>query len=569
MPRILRKRKRLQREIEPDEIFIDAANIAELNQDRFEGRIERPLSNRAVFTVLAIASIFLLLYIGRAWNLQFMNGVAYAKQAAENKLAQQTVFADRGTIVDAKGRELAYNSRASVDDDFATRVYASYDGLAHVVGYTKPPAKDSSGFYYRDRFLGVDGVEQIYDGPLNGQNGLRLTETDARGKVVSQSLQNEPVPGEKLSLSIDAEVTQGLYHAIVDRAQASGFQGGAGIIMDIQTGKLLALTSYPEYSSEALSSGDQDALKSLLADARQPFLDRATNGLYAPGSIVKPIVGLAALSEGVIDENKQILSTGSISIPNPYDPAHPSVFKDWRPQGYVDLRHAIAVSSDVYFYEVGGGFQNQLGIGIDKLDQYFRMFGFGAPAGFFGVNEPSGTIPTPAWKAANFDGDPWRIGDTYHTAIGQYGVQVAAMQAVRAVAAIANGGKLLTPTLLASSSVQVASTINLPEHDFEVVREGMRLGVTEGIGAAVKLPFVAVAAKPGPAQIGAHNEYINSWVVGFFPYAHPKYAFAMVLERGPSTTTVGAAPAFGQFLLWMRDHEPEYLGLASTTAANL
>ncbi len=553
------RRKRLQREIEPDEIFIDAANVADFDQAHFEGRIERPLGNRAVFAVLTIVSLFMLLFIGRAWNLQFIQGTAYAKQAAENKLAEQEVFADRGEIVDVKGRELASNTRASVDDDYAQRVYATYEGLAHVVGYTKPPAKDSSGFYYRSTFEGVDGIEQIYNDKLQGQNGLRLTETDARGKVVSQSTEREPTPGEKLTLSIDADVTQGLYQAIVTRAEESGFQGGAGIIMDIHTGELLALTSYPEYSSEALSSGDQASLQALLADKRQPFLDRATSGLYAPGSIVKPIVGLAALAEGVIDENKQILSTGSISLPNPYDPLHPSIFKDWRPQGYVDIRHAIAVSSDVYFYEVGGGFQTQAGLGIDKLDQYFRMFGFGAPAGFFGVNEPAGTIPTPAWKAKNFDGDPWRIGDTYHTAIGQYGVQVTPMQAVRAVAAIANGGTLLTPTLIASSSPQVASTINLPAHDFDVVREGMRLGVTEGIGAAVKLPYVQVAAKTGTAQIGAHNEFINSWVVGFFPYEHPKYAFAVVLERGPSTTTVGAAPAFGQFLMWMHDHEPQYL----------
>ena len=89
----------------------------------------------------------------------------------------------------------------------------------------------------------------------------------------------------------------------------------------------------------------------------------------------------------------------------------------------------------------------------------------------------------------------------------------------------------------------------------------------DGIAQAMKLPYIDVAAKTGTAQVGAHNEYINSWVVGFFPYEHPKYAFAVVLEKGPSTTTVGAAPAFGQFLIWMREHEPQYLGLASTTAA--
>jgi hypothetical protein len=146
MPGLRRRKKRLQREIEPDEIFIDSANLADLNTDRFEGRIERPLGTRSVFAVLAIVSLFMVLYIGRAWNLQFINGIAYAKQAAENKLEERVVFADRGTIVDVKGRELVSNSRASVTDDFAARVYSTYQGLSHVVGYTKPPAKDSAGF---------------------------------------------------------------------------------------------------------------------------------------------------------------------------------------------------------------------------------------------------------------------------------------------------------------------------------------------------------------------------------------------------------------------------------------
>jgi penicillin-binding protein 2 len=352
-------------------------------------------------------------------------------------------------------------------------------------------------------------------------------------------------------------VTQGLFDAIAARADASGFQGGSGVIMDIHTGEIIALTSYPEYSMQALSDGDKDSLAALMADKRQPFLNRAVNGLYSPGSIIKPFVGVAALTEGVIDENKQILSTGSISLPNPYDPAHPSVFKDWRPQGLVNVRQAIAVSSDVYFYEVGGGFQNQPGLGIDRIDQYLRLFGFGAPAGLLGFDEPAGTIPTPAWKLANFDNDPWRIGDTYHTAIGQYGVQVTPLQAARAVAALANGGMLMTPTIIASSTPQGVD-LHLPAHNLDVAKEGMRMGVTQGIATAVNIPGLAVAAKTGTAQVGVHNEYINSWMVGFFPYDNPRYAYAIVLERGPASTLVGASAAASDFLRWMIANAPEY-----------
>lgn len=558
MPK-LRRKKKLRSEIHPDEIFIDSANVAELDRDSFEGRIERPIGARSLVAVVALASLCMLAYTARAFDLQLLKGEAYATQAAENKLAERVVFADRGIIVDREGRELATNNRTSVDDDFAKRTYASYQGIAHVVGYTKPPAKDSSGFYYRDTYVGVDGIEQIFDTELTGKNGLRLTETDARGKVVSESTERTPEPGKKIQLSIDAEVTQGLYQALVHRAQESGFQGAAGVIMDVQTGELLALTSYPEFSPELLASGTPGVLTSLLNDKRQPFLDRAVNGLYAPGSIVKPIMGLAALTEGVINKNKQILSTGSISIPNPYNPDKPSIFKDWRAHGYVDLAHALAVSSDVYFYAVGGGYKDQKGIGIEKIDQYYRLFGYGSPTGFMGISEPSGTIPTPEWKLKTFKGDPWRLGDTYNTAIGQYGVQVTPLQAVRAVAAIANSGTLLSPTLLASSTPTVVRTISLPEENYIAVREGMRLGVTEGIAQAMHIPGLSIAAKTGTAQVGVHNEYINSWVTGFFPYDHPRYAFAIVLERGPSSTTVGAAPAMGEFFKWMLEHEPQYL----------
>ncbi len=258
-------------------------------------------------------------------------------------------------------------------------------------------------------------MERALNGILAGQNGTTLTETDAKGALVSQSIKVEPVPGARVQLSLDAEVTQGLYDAIATVADQSGFQGGSGVIMDVQTGELLAMTSYPEYSMDALSRGDQASLTALNADKRQPFLNRAVSGLYAPGSIVKPFMGVAALEEGVIDEHKQILSTGSISIPNPYNPDLPSVFKDWRVNGLTDVRRAIAVSSDVYFYEVGGGYKDQPGLGIDRIDKYLRIFGFGAPTGIQGFKEPAGNIPTPAWKEATFDGDPWRIGDTYHT----------------------------------------------------------------------------------------------------------------------------------------------------------
>lgn len=559
-----KKKRSLRAEVQPDEIFIDASNVSELDRDQFEGKIEQPL-NRSSF--LASGIVLSLVFFGlllRAGDMQIAHGKTYADKARENQSSQKILFADRGIIVDRKGMPLAYNQRlddtgTSTAQTFSTRVYADMRGLAHVVGYAKAPAKDSTGAYYRDAFVGMDGAERAYEKQLNGQNGLQLTETDAHGKVVAESVTQPQETGGQVKLSIDANVTQGLYDNIAELAQRSGFQGGAGVIMDIKTGEIVALTSYPEYSQNAVAQGDSQALQALNASKQQPFLDRATSGLYAPGSIVKPVVAAAAINEGVIDENKQILSTGSISVPNPYDPKHPSVFRDWRANGWVDARGAIAVSSDVYFYEVGGGYPGQLGLGIDRLDKYFSMFGFGSDAGLTGFTEQVGNIPTLDWKKKYFPADPtWRLGDTYHTAIGQYGMQVTPLQAVREAAAIANGGTLLTPTVLASSTPQ-GSKINISDHSLQVVREGMRQGVDVGIAGAVKFDFVHVAAKTGTAQIGLHNEFINSWMIGFFPYENPRYAYAVVLERGPAHTTMGSPAAVGQFLLWMHDNAPQYL----------
>jgi len=553
-----RFRKHRRTEIDPDEILLDAQNPADFDRDRFEGRIERPLTRRSFIFVGCLLAALAVLLVGRAGQLQIAKGATYAKQANDNQLEQKVIVADRGVIADVHGVPLAYNERANVTDEFAKRIYSDFRGVSNIVGYVKPPAKDSTGTYYRDVFQGMDGIEEAYNTQLAGVNGDKLSETNARGQVVSESTEMPPQSGQKITLSIDANVTEGLYDTIAKVAQQSGFHGAAGVLINVQTGEIVAMTTYPEYASQSLTDGDPASINALNTNKDLPFLNRAVDGLYSPGSIVKPVMAIAGLTEGVITENTQIVSTGSISVPNPYDKAHPSVFKDWRVNGLMTVRDALAVSSDVFFYEVGGGYQSQPGIGIDKINQYLHMFGFGTTTGLFGFTQPTGVVSGIAWKEANFPGDPWRLGDTYHTAIGQYGTQITPLQAVREVAAIASSGKLFTPTLIASSTPQFTQ-LNLPEQNFEIAREGMRQGVTTGIAQSVKFDFVHVAAKTGTAQVGAHNEFLNSWMIGFFPYEHPKYAYAIVMDRGPAGTLVGAPAAAGQFLLWMHDNAPQYL----------
>src|SRR3989344_4956703 len=220
------KGRKKHREIDPDEIFIDSANAGEFDLDQFEGRIERPLGRRSFIAAGALMSIFALLLLGRAADLQIVQGTAYAKQARENQLEQKVIFADRGAIDDRAGRHLAWNERKSVELDYATRTYSAYRGLGHAIGYVKAPAKESSGFYYRDTYTGVDGAEKAFDGILKGENGLTLTETDARGKFVSESKVSPPIVGSRIVLSIDALVNQGLFDAVGARARTAGEVGG-------------------------------------------------------------------------------------------------------------------------------------------------------------------------------------------------------------------------------------------------------------------------------------------------------------------------------------------------------
>ena len=140
------RRRKLIKEIEADEILIDSSNLPQYNTDQFEGRIERPIGRAVIRATLVAMCLVVALYTGRAFNLQLVNGAVYAKQAAENQLSEKIIFADRGIVEDRLGRPLAYNSLVSTTDDFAARTYGSLRGVAHVVGYVKPPQKDSSGY---------------------------------------------------------------------------------------------------------------------------------------------------------------------------------------------------------------------------------------------------------------------------------------------------------------------------------------------------------------------------------------------------------------------------------------
>jgi len=553
------------KEIEPDEIFIDSSNLPNFDTYQFEGRLEKPISRRSLFILGAIFFLIFVIFIGRIWSLQIKNGDYYFTKSENNRLRNSLIFAKRGVIYDREDTKLVWNSENSEDKAYDLRKYISLDGFAHLLGYLKYPSKDKYGFYFTEVSDGKDGVEKIYNDVLSGENGKRIVEVDALGNVQSENIIHNPKDGEDLKLSINAPIQAKLFQEIKSLAGRVGFTGGAGVIMDVNSGEVLALTSYPEYNSQVLTDGqNKELINKYFTDKNTPSLDRVIDGLYTPGSTVKPYMAFAALNENIIDPYTNILSTGSISLPNPYDATKPSVFKDWKAHGYVDMKKALAVSSDVYFYEIGGGFENQKGLGIANIDKYMKMFGFGEALTTPFFAGATGVIPTPEWKAENFNGEDWRVGNTYHTSIGQYGFQVAPIQLVRAVATIANGGKLLEPKILFgenSTSDKTVVDLNLNQSYLKIVRDGMHDGVVKDYGVAHGLNSAdySVAAKTGTAELGAYKQFVNSWVTGFFPYENPKYAFVIIMEKGPVANTTGALSVMRQVLDYMAVNKPEYL----------
>lgn len=565
--------KQISREIDPDEIFLDAKNLPGFDKDQFEGRIEKPIGMSAIFGVAISFLLIELVFFAKVINLQVVNGADLLRKSENNRLDRTPILAMRGVVSDRTGKPLAWNSfdeslqsasavlqPTTENLSFSRRSYISSPGFGHVLGHVSYPKRDSSGNFYQESFIGKDGVEEYYNNLLSGKNGVQIVEVDALNNAQPGNIIEEPKDGSALVLGIDARVQEKLHIAIRDLARERSYMAGAGVIMDVKSGELLALTSYPEYESGILSEGtDSKSIQGYLLDKRAVFLDRAVSGVYTPGSIIKPIIAIAALNEGVITPEKQILSTGSISIQNPYYPKLKSVFNDWKAHGLVDMRRALAVSSDVYFYEIGGGFEGQKGIGIANIEKYSRMFGFGSTTGIDLIDEKSGTIPSPEWKAKIFDGEPWRLGDTYHTAIGQYGFQVTLVQAVRAIAAVANGGTLVTPHLIREpAQIFPESSISIPAEYFKVASDGMRMAVLNGTVSGLNVPYVSVAGKTGTAEIDSGKKYVNSWAVGFFPYEKPRYAFAVVMERGPYENTLGGVFVIRQLFDWMQANTPGY-----------
>jgi len=554
---------RYKNQVDFEEVLLDASNIPEFNRGRMEGKRELPISKTSVYTVGILFLLISVAFLGQIFKLQIVEGGNYATIAGNNSIDKALIIAERGVVYDRKNEMLAWNEADdSGEYDFPIRAYTNRLGLGQVLGYVSYPKKDSRGFFFRTDYLGRSGVELAFDDILKGNNGSKIVEVDALDDVVSEFAIDAPSEGGPITLSIDAELSEIMYNIIATSTAQASFRSGAGAIMNIHTGELLALTSFPSFDPEVMADGDDvELIQEYNQDERLPFLNKVIGGAYTPGSIVKPFVAYAALEEEIISPNKEIISNGYILLPNPYNPSNPTRFNDWRAHGKMTMREAIAFSSNVYFYIIGGGFDGQEGLGITRMAENYRRFGMGDLTNINIAEEQSGVVPDPAWKEEVF-ADDWRLGDTYFTAIGQFGFLTTPIQMLRAYSALANGGYLVEPHVISGRQGEKVD-INIDEKKMQIIHEGMRKTVNfdGGTARALERDDVAIAAKSGTAEVGVGNAYVNSWSAGFWPYEEPEYAFILMMDKAPRSNALGATRIMGDVVEWMAVNRPEYLGI--------
>ncbi|OGZ75206.1 MAG: penicillin-binding protein 2, partial [Candidatus Staskawiczbacteria bacterium RIFCSPLOWO2_02_FULL_39_8] len=420
--------------------------------------------------------------------------------------------------------------------------------FSHVLGYTSKIGREelkNTGNYTASDYIGKVGLEKSYESFLRGIPGRVEIIKNAVGVAKGDKILSSPTSGYNLVLNIDAGLQKKVYDALEKSIKNIGSKKGAAVALDPRTGAVLALVSYPAYDDNIFAKGiSQQDFDKLQNDPSQPFFNRAIAAQYPTGSTIKPFLASAALQEHLISPDKIINDPGYIVVHSQYDPSVTYKFAGVVPHGLVDMREAIAVSSNIYFYTVGGGYGDQKGLGPSRIKQYLGLFGWDQKTGIDIPGEYKGFVPSPEWKK-QVKKEDWWDGDTYNLSIGQSDLQVTPLQVAVAYSAIANGGTLYKPQIVqkitdssggSSRIIQefkpemVSQNFINPEY-LQIVREGMRDGVRKPYGSSFMLNNlpVAVAGKTGTAEIGRAGVY-NTWSSNFAPYENPEIVFVATIE---------------------------------------
>jgi penicillin-binding protein 2 len=442
--------------------------------------------------------------------------------------------------------------------------------LSHILGFVGPVYAEDyerlapAGYQLNDR-VGKAGIEVTYENLLRGTPGSRAVEADASGREIAVIESVPAMPGYSVVLSIDIQLQRRVEEILREGMGES--LNAAAVVMDVHTGDILALVSLPNYDSNIFTGEvDQEALNRLAADPAKPMLNHAIAEMYAPGSTFKQITGLAALQEGVATAGTEIFSPGYLDVENEYVPGVFDRFKDWRSDlGTMNFYRGLAMSSDVYFYYLSGGYVRDgqsvfSGLGATRLAEWTRAFGLGEETGIDLPGESEGLVPDPEWKEETI-GEGWLLGDTYNFGIGQGYVAATPLQMLLVTAAIANGGEVLVPhvvkelkdgqgNVITLARERVKRTLNVDSRNIDIMREAMRQSVADGAAFTAQVRNVTVAGKTGTAEFGeqiAPDRYKeHGWFTAFAPFEAPEVAVVVFMEQGNGSGT--AAPAAARIL---------------------
>lgn len=406
---------------------------------------------------------------------------------------------------------------------------------AHTFGYvseindTELKKMKDEGYKSGD-IIGKFGIEKIYDKELRGENGGQQVEVDVSGKPVQILGRKEPVPGDDLELTIDIKLQQAAEKAVDEQLTQIGAHAAAAVVMNPQTGEILAMVSRPAFDpnlfAHGISSKDWNQLNN---NPYHPMDNKTITGEYPPGSTFKIVTGTAALTEGVVTPDEQIFDSGHHWI-------IPKGNADGEALGWLNFRSALAHSDNVYFYEMG----NRLG--IDRLEKYARMFGLGAKTGIDLPYEASGLVANRRYKEKNFDDGEWYLSETFDAAIGQGFNLVTPLQAAMVMGEIAADGKRYKPhvvnriiapdgSVVKDFQPELLSQLDVPEEDIKLVQDGLHDVTKYGTAASSFRGFtVDIAGKTGTAENSQGRDH--GWFVAYGPFDNPNVVVAVIVENG-------------------------------------
>ncbi len=410
----------------------------------------------------------------------------------------------------------------------ADRVYPQGACAGHVLGYVAAAEqKEEDAPSYWPRRVGRRGLERRYDELLRGEAGGRLVRVDVSGFKHHEIGFRDSVPGGDLVLTLDLAIQRSAEKSMSNAV-------GAVVVLDPRNGEVLALASAPGFDpNDFVPFISRTAWERILEDNRNPLFNRAVDGQYAPGSIFKPLVALAALETGQADARTRYDCRGDYVI----GPQHFACFNG-EAHGRMDLRKALEMSCNVFFYQVG------IKCGIDALYRQALAVGLGRPTGVDLDSEADGLLPGRDWKRRTY-GEGWWPGDTCNLAIGQGALLVTPVQMAVFAAAIANGGRVYQPRLVLSarprSELEFRATepvclreLGWRPENLALVKAGMRdvIHNPAGTGRLACVPGFVMAGKTGSAEFGPKGgRHCRGWMIVFAPYDQPRYAVAMVLDE--------------------------------------